>query len=188
MWRGIISAAVLGFLLVVSGCGSSRTNHDLTSKQLASHIISAPSGYVIDPTTGANGQISSKVYDHYGGSSSGGFVAGFKQDYVDEDTAEGIAITVLEFASAPDAAAYFKATAYKTLSLADATYQPFSYIAGAVEADGTKAYGGEYSNAVVLTTGKFYLQLLYANADPRQKPIEFRLWVEAQWQLLGKLE
>jgi hypothetical protein len=178
-------AALLSCLAVVSGCGS---DHKLSAQQageqLASRVIAAPYGYSVDSTPAATGSISPAVFDQFGGfgtPSKVGFVAGFKQDFVDYSTEEGIDVTVLEFRSAPDAAAYFKATATKTLSFAAATDKPYQSVPGAIEADGTKSYSGEYAHAVVMTNGKWYAQLAYFTAAPAPTPIEFSGWVKTQY-------
>lgn len=190
MRQGKTGAAMVFVLLATAGCGSAGSgSHALTSKQLASYVIRAPDGYMTDQSPSASGQMTEAIFREIAGTPSAkGFAAGFRQTYLNENTGEGIVITLIEFKSDLEAAHYLKATEYKTLSSADARYEPFPLVAGAVEADGTKAYGGEYSNAVVLSTGKFYMQLLYANSSAGQKPIEFREWVQAQWQLLARVK
>src|SRR5579862_3283167 len=86
---------------------------------LSSLILEAPVGFSIDPTPGATGAITPDLFGEYGGLSSAikaGFVAGYKQGYVDQSSPDGLAITVLKFASTPDARIYFQQTASKTLA------------------------------------------------------------------------
>jgi hypothetical protein len=179
-------------LLTVSlaaGCSSThpQARANLTAPQLAARIIPAPGGYKVDPTPHARGAMSPALFSQFGGAGSAaqlGFVAGFKQNYVDYGTQEGIAVTVIEFSSPQDAGAYLQQTVPKTLNYAAATYKPFTQVPDAVQADGTKAYGGEYSHAVVAATRNFYYQLLYVNAAPSPAPQEFYTWAKDQWALL----
>ena len=87
-------------------------------------------------------------------------------------------VTVLEFSSPKGASNYLKETGSKTLSYAAATYKPFVQVPGAIEADGTKDYAGDYSHGVVAATKDFYFQLVYANALPSPVPIEFYTWAK----------
>lgn len=183
---GAAAFGVLFLMLLMSSCSSSG-GRAFTSSQLASKIISAPYGYQVDPTQGASGTISPALFAQFGGYGSAakvGFVAGFKQNYVDYDTEEGIAVTVLEFHSTGAASAYLSVTAPQTLSFAAATHKPFGSIRGSVEADGTKPNGGVYSHAVVMVNRKFYIQLVYFTAQPSPAPIEFTGWANAQYHML----
>jgi hypothetical protein len=183
---GIPAVVVVLCLLGISGCSSGHTSTLAAGSRLAARIIPAPYGYTVDTTPGADGAISSEVFDRFGGLGSPskvGFLAGFKQNYVDDDTEEGIAVTLLEFRSAAAAATYLKVTAPTTLSYAAATHKPFPELPGAIEVDGTKPYGGDYAHGVVMTHGKFYVQLVYATAEPSTPPVEFVSWAKAQYQL-----
>jgi hypothetical protein len=171
--------------VVATGCGGSKK--PLTAAQLAFKVIDAPSGFVVDPTAGASGQITPQLFSQFGGTavtSATGFVAGFKQNYVDSGTLEGISVTLLEFTKASQASEYLSRTAHQTLSFADATYRPFSVLAGAVEASGTKTYDGNYVHGVVDTTGRYYFQFVYEDAVTNQVPLEFQQWAQIQWALL----
>jgi hypothetical protein len=70
------------------------------------------------------------------------------------------------------------------LSFESSTYKPFTQVPGAVEADGTKAYAGEYSHGVVAVSDHYYFQLVYATTQPAQVPFEFYNWVKTQYVLL----
>jgi hypothetical protein len=182
-FRGAVLVLVM-VLVACSGCSSTHQTSDQAGSQLANQVIEAPYGYQADSTTGASGVISPAVFDRYGGFGSPakvGFVAGFKQSYVDYDTEEGIAVTLLEFRSPAAATTYLDDTAPKTLSYAAATHKPFESIPGAIEVDGTKAYAGNYTHGVVMAKGKFYVQLVYATAGPSQTPTEFTSWAKAQY-------
>jgi hypothetical protein len=138
-------------------------------------------------TAGASGAITPAVFSQFGGSESAaktGFVAGFKQNYIDDATQEGVVVTVLEFKSAGAAQSYLKRTEYQTLSYAGATYKPFTQVPGAVEADGTRQYSGEYAHCVVAATNQYYYQVVYAATQPSGVPIEFYTWAKTQWALL----
>jgi hypothetical protein len=178
--------ATLTGIAVIAGCSSSGT-HTISAHDLATKVIPAPSGYAVDPTPGASGQITPDLFSQVGGvgtASRAGFVAGFKQNYVDSGTEEGIAVTVLEFSSKNDASDYFKATAYKTLSFAAPTYAPAQKLLGAIEASGTKSYEGNYVHGVADSTGRFDFQVVYENAITAAVPVEFSLWEDAEWELL----
>jgi hypothetical protein len=183
--------AFLMLLTVALAAACSSTHHqahaNLTAPQLAGRIMPAPDGYKIDPTPHARGAMSPALFSQFGGAGSAaqlGFVAGFRQNYVDYGTQEGIAVTVIEFSSPQKASSYLQQTGTKTLNYAAATYKPFTQVPGAIQADGTKAYGGEYSHAVVAATRNFYYQLLYVNASPSPVPQEFYTWAKSQWALL----
>ena len=169
----------------LGGCGESQ--HTLTARQLAVYVIDAPNGYTVDPTKGASGQITPQVFNQFGGSdhtSASGFIAGFRQNYVDSGTAEGLVATVLEFSSPAKASTYMAETAHQTLSFAAATYSPFGGLTGAVEASGTKTYNGNYVHGVSAATGRYYFQLVYESPDSNAVPIEFASWVKIQWAIL----
>jgi hypothetical protein len=190
MSRKILGVGILALLAMVttSSCSSShKAAAKLSGPQLVNEIVPAPYGYTVDPTAGQNGSVSPAVFATYGGAGSAkalGFVAGFKQGYVDYSTEEGLVVTLLEFDSPSDAAAYLKQTAPKTLSYANATYKPFAQVSGAIEADGTKEYGGEYSRGVVAATKDYYFQMVYVTSAPSQFPTEFYTWAKAQWAVL----
>jgi hypothetical protein len=184
---GVGILAMLAAATTVAACSSSHQGSLLRAPQLVDKIIPAPYGYTVDSTPGANGGITPAVFAQYGGGGSAtklGFVAGFKANYVNSQTQEGIIVTLLEFSSVKRANAYLKQTATKTLSFASATYKPFGALPGATEADGTKVYGGEYPHAVVDAINNYYFQVDYVTAAPATPPIEFPRWVEAQWALL----
>lgn len=181
-------AAALAITFLVSACGSSATKPSSTiGRALASKVIQAPSGYAIDTTPGANGQITAAFFAKFGGFKSpndSGFVAGFKGNYVNNNTGEGISVTVIQFKSSAAAHAYLTATAKQTLSFAAPTYASYSPIAGAIRADATKMYAGDFDHAVAMARGKYYALFLYATTGPAPAPVEFRAWVDTQYSLL----
>lgn len=186
--------AVLTFLvaLTAAACSSSPAQSAppprlFTSKQLTTRILPAPNGYQIDPTPNASGAITPALFDQFGGVRSPsklGFVAGFKQNYVNESTSEGLVVTVLEFKSFADASAYLSQTRPSTLSYAGATLKSFPSVPGAFEADGTKAYDGGYYHAIVDTASNFYFQIAYATPEPSQAPAELGSWAGLQYTVL----
>lgn len=178
---------VAGLMAVVAlgGCGGSPRH--LTAAQLASKVIDAPDGFAVDPTKGSSGQITPQLFSQFGGvqsASTTGFVAGFKQNYVDSGTLEGVSVTLLEFTDATRASDYLRQTAPETLTFANATYSPFPALPGAVEASGTKTYDGNYVHGVVASTGPYYFQFVYEDPVSSQVPVEFKSWVQIQWDLL----
>jgi hypothetical protein len=184
--RGLAAASTLVLFVLASGCSSPGSAH-LSAAQLTTKIIPAPSGFEIDTTPGTSGQMSPEQFSQYGGdgpASKAGFVAGFKQNYVNTDTQEGISVTVLEFSSKSKAASYFKTTEYRTLSLAAPTYKPSAKLKGAIEASGTKPYGGNYVHGVADSAGDYYFQVVYADPYTADVPFEFSVWADIQWQLL----
>ena len=143
--------------------GADRLPALLTARQLTTRILPAPYGYEIDPTPHASGAITRALFDQFGGvrsPSKFGFVAGFKQNYVNPGTEEGLIVTVMEFKSSRDASAYFTQTRPSTLSYAGATLKPFPGVPGAFEAEGTKSYNHGYYHAIVDTANNFYFQVV----------------------------
>jgi hypothetical protein len=188
------AAGLLVTLTAFAGCGASgpkvlNTNQAIAAgNQLAKRVIPPPYGYSADTTTGATGTMTAAVFDQAGGAGSAlksGFVVGYKQNYVDVQTEEGISDTLIQFSSPADATAYFKNTAPETLRYAAATHAPDSQIPGAVSYSGTKEYGGEYAHGVAMTSGKLYALLVYANAQPGTPPIELSEWAKTQYELLS---
>jgi hypothetical protein len=151
-------------------------------------VIQAPTGYTIDRTPGANGQITPSTFAAFGGAgpaSKYGFVAGFKGNYVNQSTSEGISVTILQFASASGASSYLAATAPKTLSFEAPNYSGYQPIPGAIAIDATKVASGNYDHAVVMVRGKYYALFVYATVSPAPPPLEFPFWVEAQYARLS---
>ncbi len=184
---GAGTLALLSSLALFAGCSSHKPTAQQAGEQLSGRVMAAPSGYSVDTTPGATGAISPEVFDKFGGvgtPSKIGFIAGFKQNYINSGTQEGIDVTILEFRSARDAGTYFNQTAPKTLSFAAATVKPYGPVPGAMEADGTRSYDGEYAHAVVMTNGKFYGQLAYFTTAPAPTPIEFTGWAKVQYTKL----
>lgn len=180
---GVTLVAILVTAVSTTGCSAS--HRPPTAGQLAFKVIDAPEDYQSDAT--ASGQITPQLFSDYGGSgvtSTTGFVAGFKQNYVDSGTLEGISVTLLEFKSAAEASTYLTDTAHQTLSFADATYSPVPSLADATEASGTKTYDGNYVHGIVDTTGVYYFQLVYEDPVSNAVPLEFADWAKIQWALL----
>ena len=77
-------------------------------------------------------------------------------------------MTLIEFSSARGCGLrYLQEIASSTLELCRRYIQALrARVPGAIEADGTKAYSGEYTHAVVAATKNFYFQVAYANAAP----------------------
>ncbi len=190
---------VCGSLLALSalgacGSGSSSAQKPLVGQaalaagdQLAHRVIPAPYGYTVDSTAGATGTIDADVFNQAGGIGSAakvGFVVGFRQNYVDDSTSEGVTVTVLQFSSSKAATAYLKATAPKTLSFAAATKSAYPQIPGAFAFAGQKAYSGDYDHAIAMAGADYYALLVYANAYPGAAPTEINLWAKTQYLLL----
>jgi hypothetical protein len=147
----------------------------------------APASFYADTTPGANGQITPALFSTFGGvklSSNAGFVAGFKGNYVNTSSTEGISITIIEFKSAAAAATYFRGTANQALSYTAPRYSAYPNISGAVLIDGTRPYGGDYDHGVVMTRGKYYTLFVYATIAPASVPVEFPYWVRTQYSHL----
>jgi hypothetical protein len=158
-----------------------------TAPQLTQRILPAPSGYQIDPTPHSSGAVTKALFDQFGGVRSPttlGFVAGFKQSYVNPATSEGLIVTVLEFETSADADGYFSETRSSTLSYARATLAAFSSLPGAIEAAGTKAYNNGYYHAIVDTVNNFYFQVAYASPAAGPAPVELGPWSELQYTVL----
>jgi hypothetical protein len=191
-----LGVAVLMALLALAaaGCGSSGSSHTtttaprlFTASQLTTRILPAPDGYQVDPTPDASGAITPALFDQFGGvrsPSTLGFVTGFKQNYVNPSTGEGLIVTVLEFKSAGDASTYFTQTRPSTLSYAGATIKPFPTVPGAFEADGTKAYNDGYYHAIVDAINNFYFQVAYATPQPAPAPTELGPWAGLEYTVL----
>lgn len=188
-----LRGAVLIFLIALAGaaCNSGHSMPAapalLTIRQLTTRILPAPYGYEIDPTPHASGAISRALFDQFGGVRSPsrlGFVAGFKQNYVNSGTDEGLIVTVIEFRSPRDASAYFAQTRPSILSYAGATLKPFPRIPGALEAEGTKPYNHGYYHAIVDTANNFYFQVAYATPEPSSPPVELGRWAGLEYTVL----
>ena len=193
----VVSALVL--TTSIAGCsgGSKKASATTTttvspaiaaSDNLQSLIIPAPVGFAEDQTNGAAGAISPSVFSQYGGSESSskaGFVAGYKESYVDSYDPDGITVTLMKFNSPQNASAYFASTGRKTLSFAAATITPFSLIPGAFSVAGTKEYAGEWANGIVFATGPYYVSVVYVNAAQGAPPGELKQWAKTQWLMLN---
>lgn len=189
--RSGFGRAVLLFLvaLAAAACSSGQPNAPvlLSARQLTTRILPAPYGYEVDPTPHASGVITPALFDEFGGvrsPSTLGFVTGFKQNYLDTSTGEGLIVTVMEFMSSKDARTYFTQTRPGTLSYARATIEPFPRVPGAFEANGTKPYNHGYYHAIVDTASNFYFQVAYANAQPSLAPIELGSWAKLEYLVL----
>lgn len=189
--RHTVAASFFAAAMVTAGlsaCGSSHPSSTTVGGQLAARVLPPPDGYQLDSSSSDEaGTITPAVFDQFGGIGSptrSGFVAGYRQNYVDYSTEEGLSITLLEFSSASDAATYLRRTAPETLSAAAPTRKPFSLIPEAVEVDGTKGYGGDYSHAMLMSKGPVYAQFVYATSGPEPLPTEFYTWSRVQYSLL----
>jgi hypothetical protein len=195
---GLIWLAAVGAL--VSGCGggqktsappptSSTTSTTISPAEVAGNallglIIQAPEGFTADSTSGATGAVTPQVFTQYGGADSAakeGFVAGYKQNYVDEENPDGLAITVFEFRSPANASSYFKQTEPKTLSLSAPTITSYPQIPGAISAAGTKAYGGEWADGIAYAIKQYYVSVFWVQQSQGPPPVELETWSKAQW-------
>jgi len=187
-----LGGAVLILLvaLAAAGCNSARKPTApplLTARQLTTRILPAPFEYEIDPTPHSSGAITPALFDQFGGVRSPatlGFVTGFKQNYVNPDTGEGLIVTVIEFKSSRDASAYFAQTRPSTLSFAGAMLKPFRGVPGAFEAVGTKPYNHGYYHAIVDVANNFYFQVAYAALEPSSAPVELGDWAGLEYAVL----
>jgi hypothetical protein len=183
----------------ISGCSGKNKKASATTtttvspaiaagENLQSLIITAPEGFAEDQTNGAAGAISPGVFSQYGGSQSAseaGFLAGYRENYVDGYDPDGVSVTLMKFDNAQKASAYFATVGRKTLSFAAATITPFTLIPGALSVAGTKEYGGEWANGIVFTTGSYYVSVVYVNADQGAPPGELKQWAKSQWLMLN---
>jgi hypothetical protein len=180
--------------VVALAAGACSSGHTLpagpklfTARQLTTRVLPAPYEYQIDPTPHSSGAITPALFEQFGGVKSPskfGFVAGFKQNYVNPSTSEGLVVTVMEFKSSKDASTYFAQTRPNTLSYAGATLKPFPRMPGAFEADGTKPYNHGYYRAIVDTVNNFYFQIAYATIVPASAPIELGSWAGLEYTVL----
>lgn len=184
---------ILLVALVGAACSSAHKSAAapslLTAQQLTTRILPGPYGYEVDPTPTASGAMSRALFDEFGGVRSPsklGFVAGFKQSYVNPDTGEALIVTVIEFKSPSDAGTYFSHTRPMTLSYAKATVKPFAGIPGAFEAVGTKSYNHGYYHAIVDTANNFYFQVAYATPERAPVPVEFGYWGGLEYAVLKR--
>jgi hypothetical protein len=189
-----LGGAVLVFLvaLAAAACSSGQNltaPRLLTARQLTTRILPAPYGYEVDPTPHASGAITRALFDQFGGVRSPsklGFVAGFKQNYLNPGTEEGLIVTVIEFTSSRDASTYFAQTRPSTLSYAGATLKPFLGFPGAFEAAGTKPYNHGYYHAIVDTANNFYFQVAYAAPEQSSAPVELGSWAGLEYTVLKR--
>jgi hypothetical protein len=194
VWPTKLGGAVLVFLvaLAAAACSSGQdltAPRLLTARQLTTRILPAPYDYEVDPTPHASGAITRALFDQFGGVRSPsklGFVAGFKQNYLNPSTDEGLIVTVIEFKSSRDASAYFAQTRPSTLSYARATLKPFIGVPGAFEAAGTKPYNHGYYHAIVDTAKNFYFQVAYATPESSSAPVELGSWAGLEYTVLKR--
>jgi hypothetical protein len=174
---------------VLVACGSSSPSAMVVGGKLAAQIIPAPYGYQVDPSSSdVQGVITPAVFDGFGGvgsPKSSGFVAGFRESYVDYSTEEGLSITLLTFKNASDAMRYLKESLPKTLEYTSPTTKAFTPIPTGIELSGTKAYGGDYLHGMVMVHAKTYAQVVYATSVSAPVPIEFYTWTKVQYDLIG---
>lgn len=156
--------------------------------KLPARIIAAPPLFTIDSTPHATGVMTPAVFDQAGGAgdaATAGFLGGYKVNYVDPTAPDALTVTVIEFSSPAAAARYFAATAPHELSYAGAVESSFPQIPGAVSVVATKAYGGEYSQGVVMSRGKFYASVIYVNQFRGIAPKELSTWAQREYGLLA---
>jgi hypothetical protein len=149
--------------------------------------MAPPNNYTLDPTNGANGLITPALFSGFGGvgtAAQAGFVEGYKVNYVDTDTEEGLTITVLQFKSPAKASKYLGGSAAKTLSFAAPTSKPFPKIPGALQFDGTKAYDGNFDHGVVMSRGDYYALMVYETTQQVVVPVEFSGWANLEYRIL----
>jgi hypothetical protein len=178
-------AATIACALAFAACSSG--SKLLSSRELTTKIIPAPINFSVDSATTASGQMSPQLFTQYDGyepAQKAGFVAGFTQAYSDPGTEEGLLVTVIEFHTPAEAAAYYQATSHRVLNAAKPTYQPMAKLTGATEAYGTRTYDGNYVHGASDSTGRFYFLLVYEDPNTAEYPTEFSLWADAQWELL----
>jgi hypothetical protein len=156
----------------------------LAGENLLPLIIQAPEGFQEDQTSGATGAVSPQVFTAYGGDRNAaeeGFVAGYKENYVDEVNPDAVVLTLFEFGTAAAATAYFSHTAPKTLSFARPSITPFKFIPGAISVVGTKPYGGNWQSGVVFATDRYYASVFWVQTAPGTAPVQLTTWSKAQW-------
>jgi hypothetical protein len=175
-----------------SSCSSSPISPDSRAladgPHIAAKIINAPIGYARDTSAGASGSMTPSQFSQFGGdgtATQAHFVAGFKQNYADTNTGEGLSITILKFSSSAAAAAYLSATAPGTLSYAAATEKAYPAIPGAIQVDGTKAYADEYAHGVIMTKKAYYVSFIYVNTLQGTPPFEVYEWAKLQYSRLA---
>jgi hypothetical protein len=197
----LLACSILG-IIVIAGCDGS--THKAASKptvssttvdpsvtagnRLLPKIITAPVGFSEDQTSGATGAVTPSIFSQYGGTETAaksGFVAGYKQNYIDDFSSDGIAITLFEFKDTSEASSYFSTTASQTLKFAAATVTPLRVIPGAISVAGTKEYSGEYAHGIVFAKGPYYVSVIYVNVDAGAPPGELTLWAKDQWLMLS---
>lgn len=184
------AVAILLVAIAAAACSSGQAGPRLlTTRQLTTRILPAPYGYEIDPTPHASGVMTVALFDEFGGVRSPsklGFVAGFKQSYLNSSTDEALIVTVIEFKSTKDATAYFDQTRPSTLSYAAATITPFHSVPGAFEAEGKKAYNHGYYTAIFDADNNFYFQIAYAVPEQSSPPVELGSWAALEYAVLKK--
>lgn len=153
--------------------------------QLHALMIRPEVGYREDPSAGATGSITPAAFASVGGAppaENRTFISGFRDNYVNTSTSEGLTITIMRFKTSADAAGYLKTTAGETLTAWDPKVQPFRSVPGAIEYGATKPYDGEWAYGVVMTRGPYYASVVYANVlQMTTLPVQFSQWATVQY-------
>lgn len=144
--------------------------------------------YQEDATVGATGSITPAAFSTLGGggtAAKAGFVAGYRDNYVNNSTNEALTITIMQFKTSADASSYLARTAGQTLTGSAPTRQPFAPVPGATEIKATKAYSGEWEYGVVMAHGVYYASVFYINLlQMTSLPVQFNEWVTTQYSNL----
>ena len=208
-WRSMSVGAAMGAGAILSGCtgsghpsaaggngsattgaGQATTSTTLTpaeraGSRLRALMIKPEVGYQEDATVGATGSITPEAFSSVGGggsAASAGFVAGYRDNYVNNSTNEALTITIVQFKSASDASSYLHRTVGQTLKGSAPTRQPFAPIPGATEIKATKAYSGEWEYGVVMAHGVYYASVVYVNLiQMASLPLQFNQWATVQY-------
>ncbi len=183
-------AAARGSGSATTVAGQESTSTTLTPAEIAGSrlrglLIKPEVGYQEDATVGATGSITPAAFTSLGGggtAAQAGFVAGYRDNYVNNSTNEALTITIMQFKSGAGASSYLARTAGETLTGSAPIRRPFAPIPGATEITATKAYSGEWAYGVVMAHGVYYASVVYVNLQQMTSlPIQFDQWATVQY-------
>jgi hypothetical protein len=132
---------------------------------LGSKIVAAPAGFALFDQSGVqNGPLTAAGFDSFvaspGAAAQLHYVTGYQTNYGDMSSGDVINVTLLEFASEPDAANFVAGFSFDGVKTATDPAIP-----DAQTYDSTSATGGSYEHGVVATRNNLVMAVDYASSS-----------------------